>query len=102
MSKFKLNYRVKATNDYYPSQDPTPRQNKFMKLIADNLSDEEYHELAHQLHGQKAEFDEIDGEYDDGNDLPASLEYKKYMTVVSSLYRGTFWQTLEALDKEKR
>ena len=55
MSKFKLNYHVNATNDYYPSQNPTPRQSKFMKLIADNLSNEEYHELAHQLHGQKAD-----------------------------------------------
>lgn len=98
MSKFKLNYSVNATNDYYPSQNPTPRQQSMMQALADGLSDEEYHELAHQLHGQKAEFNDVDGEFNDESDMSKSMKYKKYMTVVSALYRGIFWQTLEALD----
>lgn len=98
MSKFKLNYRVNATNNYYPSQNPTARQIAMMQALADNLSDEEYHELAHQLHHEKAEFDNVDGEFNDESDMSKSMKYKKYQTVVASLYRGIFWQTLEALD----
>ena len=65
--------------------------------MAAQLTDEEYHELAHQLHGTKSEFDgEDDGEvhldYADHN-------YKKYYTVKASLYRGIFWRTIAQLDQ---
>jgi hypothetical protein len=61
---------------------------------ADNF-DLEYHELCHQLHGSKSEFDGAD----DGECHVAgwSDEQKRWFTVKSALYRGIFWQTLNKL-----
>ena len=48
----------------------------------------------YELYVVKSEFNKIDGETDYGS----SLEEKKFYTVQSTLYRGTFWPTLESLD----
>ena len=72
-------------------QTPTPIQRKMISALAEELTEQEYHELCHQLHGSKAEFDSVDGE--------CSVPYNKYFyTVQSALYRGIFWETLERLD----
>lgn len=64
---------------------------EMIDAMAEVLTDEQYHELCHQLHGSKAEFDEVDGE--------CSLKRrKKAYTVLSALSRGIFWQTLKALN----
>lgn len=71
------------------------RIGKMLEALSENLSDEDYHELCHQLHGNKAEFDAVDGEYRDGS---APMSKKKFETVKASLYRGIFWSTLGTLD----
>lgn len=95
--KFRLNYRVESPGfDYSVNIAECRGQvNLMVQALTDKLTDEQYHELCHQLHGEKMEFDEIDGECKVGN----TLEQKKYYTVSSSLYRGVFWSTLNALDK---
>lgn len=75
------------------TQNPTPAQRKMIQYLADELTEREYHELCHQLHGTKAEFDEVDGECD-----KPTQEQRYYYTTQSALYRGIFWQTLERLD----
>ena len=65
-----------------------------IKLNNSELSDQDYHELCHQLHGSKSQFDEIDGECSVGS----SLQEKKRYTVYSALYRGIYWGTMKALD----
>ena len=76
-------------------QIPTASQRKMILALADALTEEEYHELCHQLHGSKLEFDEFDGECS----KPVGVRY--VYTVQSALYRGVFWSTLEALDAKK-
>lgn len=76
-------------------QNPTPIQRKMISTLAEELTEQEYHELCHQLYGTKSEFDEVDGECD-----KPTREERYYYTVQSALYRGVFWQTLERLDFE--
>ena len=76
-------------------QNPSPIQRKMISKLAEELTEQEYHELCHQLHGTKSEFDEVDGECD-----KLTKEAKYYYTVQSALYRGIFWQVLEKLDFE--
>ena len=66
-----------------------------IELLAQSLSNEEYHELCHQLHGTKSEFDGLD----DGECHVAgwSEEQKRWFTVKSALYRGIFWQVMNEL-----
>lgn len=78
------------------SQSPTPIQRKMISKLAEELTEQEYHELCHQLHGSKAEFDPEDGECT----IKGSKERKYFYTVQSALYRGIFWQVLEKLDFE--
>lgn len=85
----KIEQRIQSGVD----QNPTPIQRKMISVLAEELTEREYHELCHQLHGSKLEFDTVDGECD--NNVP----YGKYFyTVQSALYRGIFWETLERLD----
>lgn len=72
------------------------RANKMVAALADNLTVEEYHELCHQLHGTKAEFDGAD----DGECHAERVDKYRY-TVTAALYRGIFWSTLNALDEDK-
>lgn len=76
------------------SQTPTPIQRKMISALAEELTEQEYHELCHQLHGSKMEFDQEDGECT----IKGSKERKYFYTVQSALYRGIFWETLERLD----
>lgn len=94
--EFKLNYQVESAGfDYSVNiSECKGRVNLMVQALTDKLTDDQYHELCHQLYGTKMEFDDIDGECKVGN----SLEEKKYYTVSSSLYRGIFWATLNALD----
>lgn len=62
--------------------------------LADKLTVEEYHELCHQLHGTKSEFDGAD----DGECHADHVDKYRY-TVNAALYRGIFWSTLNALDQ---
>jgi hypothetical protein len=66
-----------------------------IELLGRSLSDLEYHELCHQLHGTKSEFDGAD----DGECHVASWteEQKRCFTVKSALYRGIFWQVMNEL-----
>lgn len=65
-----------------------------IELLAQSLSDVEYHELCHQLHGSKSEFDGAD----DGECHVAGSEMqKRFYTVKSALYRGIFWQVMNEL-----
>lgn len=73
---------------------PTPIQRKMISVLAEELTEQEYHELCHQLHGSKMEFDQEDGECT----IKGSKERKYFYTVQSALYRGIFWETLERLD----
>lgn len=96
LHEFKLNYKLPQQVDYSVNC-LGDKQDKFIDALAAQLTDEEYHELCHQLHGTKSEFDgDDDGEvhldYADHN-------YKKYYTVKASLYRGIFWRTIAQLDQ---
>lgn len=66
-----------------------------IELLAQSLSDLEYHELCHQLHGTKSEFDGLD----DGECHVAGWSelQKRCFTVKSALYRGIFWQVMNEL-----
>lgn len=75
----------------YSVDTPDNTSIKFIKLLAGNLTALQYHELCHQLHGTKAEFNTVDGECDTSD--------KYYFTVKSALYRGIFWATLNRLDE---
>lgn len=79
-------YDVDSDND-------NGRLNKYINAIAERLTDDEYHELCHQLHGTKSEFDG-----DDDGEVHLEHVDKKYYTVKSALYRGIFWSTLARLD----
>lgn len=62
LHKFKLNYKLPQQVDYSVNC-LGDKQDKFIDALAAQLTDEEYHELCHQLHGTKSEFDgEDDGE----------------------------------------
>lgn len=89
--KFLLDYKLNQ-KDGEVSQVPSFSQRKMIASLAEALTDEEYHEICHQLYGTKEEFDKIDGECD----KPQSE--KKYFAVQSALYRGIFWQTLAQID----
>lgn len=90
--EFKIKEKLPQTVDYAVNVHGD-RCNEFINAIADKLTDEEYHELCHQLNGTKSEFDGAD-------DGEVHLEHvdKKYYTVKSALYRGIFWSTLARLD----
>lgn len=66
-----------------------------IELLAQSLSDLEYHGLCHQLHGSKSEFDGAD----DGECHVAgwSEKQKRWFAVKSALYRGIFWQVMNVL-----
>lgn len=71
-------------------------------VMGQALTDEQYHELCHQLFGSKAEFDEVDGECTIELNLADETEeekriYRRHYTVLSALSRGIFWKTLKAL-----
>lgn len=62
--------------------------------LAETLTFRQYRELCHQLHGTKAEFDEVDGECSVGDDAFAKFRY----TIKSALSREIFWETLGRLN----
>lgn len=72
------------------------RANEMVAALAAELTVEEYHELCHQLHGTKSEFDGAD----DGECHKENTDKIRY-TVYAALYRGIFWATLNALDEDK-
>lgn len=94
--KFRLNYKVESTGFDYSTNSTYDggRVDSMIQMLASELSDQDYHELCHQLHGSKSQFDEIDGECSVGS----SLQEKKRYTVYSALYRGIYWGTMKALD----
>lgn len=67
-----------------------------ISCIAERLTDREYHELCHQLHGTKSEFD---GPDDGECHLALATPQKRAYTVKSALYRGIFWQTINEVRK---
>ena len=86
--KFRLSEKFKQ--DYI---DIHEFDSDMIEAMAGVLTEEQYHELCHQLYGTKSEFDEIDGE--------CSIEgRKKVYTVLSALSRGVFWNTLKALKED--
>lgn len=72
---------------------------KFFQALANKLTDEEYHELCHQLNGTKAEYDGIDDGECHREEAPSkmSLQRKKFWAVKDSLYRGVFEVTMARL-----
>ena len=95
--KFRLNYQVESAGFDYSVRVSlgSGRMDTMIQALADKWTDDEYHELCHQLHGTKMEFNRIDGECSSGD----TLAEKKRYTVLSSLYRGVYWSTLHALDE---
>lgn len=89
--KFKLSKKFDQEINYDIEEVPS----RFIEALASVLTEEEYHELAHQLNGTKSEYDLIDGELENGS-LP--MVGKKFRVVKDSLYRGIFWQTVNKLD----
>lgn len=86
--------RMSNDNNYldYDVLDAGTLTNQAIQALTDSIDDTTYHELCHQLHGTKAEFDgQDDGEAHVQGD-------KKFYAVQSALYRGIFWKTLKALD----
>lgn len=94
MTTFIIPEKIKQNIQTELSQTPTPVQRKMIAVLAEELTEREYRELCHQLHGSKAEFDQEDGECT----IKGSKERKYFYTVQSALYRGIFWETLERLD----
>lgn len=64
--------------------------------LAELVTELQYHELCHQLHGTKLEYDQLDGEYEDG-----TQPYDKVLPYVvrDSLYRGVFWSVIGRLNQ---
>lgn len=90
--KFRLE-KVRADDALnYDVQFDGVRVHQAIQALTDNLDNETYHELCHQLNGTKAEFDVAD----DGEAHVSSNQ--KFYTVQSALYRGVFWRTLNRLD----
>lgn len=96
MNNFMIPEKIEQKIQSGVDQSPTPIQRKMISKLAEELTEQEYHELCHQLHGSKMEFDQEDGECT----IKGSKERKYFYTVQSALYRGIFWQTLERLDFE--
>lgn len=88
---FLINYKIDQ-KDGEVSQTPSLSQRKMIASLAEALTDEEYHEICHQLFGTKDEFNQVDGDCDKQEDE------KKFYAVQSALYRGIFWQTLAQID----
>ena len=86
-------YGVPCSGLDYSANSSGKRVDDLIRFLSEKITDEEYHELCHQLYGQKSEFNKIDGEFENG-----LMDWKKYRTVKASLYRGIFWSTLRALD----
>ena len=88
---FLIYYKIDQ-KDGEVSQTPSLSQRKMIASLAEALTDEEYHEICHQLFGTKDEFNQVDGDCDKQEDE------KKFYAVQSALYRGIFWQTLAQID----
>ena len=91
---FLIDYKIDQ-KDGEVSQTPSLSQRKMIASLAEALTDEEYHEICHQLFGTKDEFNQVDGDCDKREDE------KKFYAVQSALYRGIFWQILSEMDKAK-
>lgn len=95
-SGFWIQKKFKQQIDYSIDQADT-NVLAMIDCIARRLTDREYHELCHQLHGTKSEFDgPDDGEC---HIEPLSQVRKRAYTVKSALYRGIFWQTINEVQK---
>lgn len=91
--EFKIKEKLPQTVDYAVNVQGG-RCKEFIDAMADKLTDEEYHELCHQLNGTKSEFDG-----DDDGEVHLEHVDKKYYAVKSALYRGIFWATMSQLDE---
>lgn len=95
--KFKVQYKFAHKLRNYPFDD-TGRVQEMIEQMTSELTDEEYHELCHQLYGLEPKFSEIDGE--------CSYEHnKKYHTIAMALQYDVFWRVLEELsdiEQEKK
>lgn len=92
---FLLDYKVKSAglNDSWKS---IPAE---VEKLSKGLTEEVYHELCHQMNGQKAEYDgQDDGEY---HGSYTSIEDRNFRVFSDSLYRGIYARTLEALALKK-
>lgn len=73
-------------------------QRALVSAMSSVLSDRTYHELCHQLNGQKSEFDGVDdGEVHKNNMQNWTLQEKKAYAIKSALYRGIFGSVLTEL-----
>lgn len=89
-------YGVPCSGLDYSANSSGKRVDDLIRFLSEKITDEEYHELCHQLYGQKSEFNKVDGEFEDGL---MEMDLKKYRTVKASLYRGIFWSVMHALDE---
>lgn len=93
--KFLLDYKVKSSG----LDDSWKSLPDVVSKLAEGLTEEQYHELCHQLNGTKAEYDgKDDGEY---HSRFTSTENRNFRVFSDSLYRGIFARTLEALRIKK-
>ena len=69
---------------------------RMIDAMAQVLTEEQYHELCHQLHGIKAEFDLVDGECEPNRDNMTKEDRYRY-AIKSAISRGIFWDTLKKL-----
>lgn len=91
--KFKIQEKLEQNYQYYVYD----LDDHMIDVMADILTEEQYHELCHQLYGTKAEFDEIDGECEP-NSRNMTKEDRYRYTVKSGISRGIFWDTLKRLN----
>lgn len=116
MMDFKINEELpKRFNDTDYFDESNYRIFKLAQLIANNLTEEEYHELAHQLYTVDDTtvdghlFHELTGgdfKRDDGylhvkptnTDEWDTHSYAKELAVMYSLKYGIFWKTIARLD----
>ena len=97
--KFKIQEKLQQDYKYYVKD----LDDCVIDAMAQVLTKKEYHELCHQLHGTKAEFDSVDGECEPDLDYITD-EYRYRYTIKSAISRGIFWDTLKKLaevDKEE-
>ena len=92
--QFSISGKLPQNYTDYDVDSDNGRLNKYVNAIAERLTDDEYHELCHQLHGTKSEFDG-----DDDGEVHMDYVDKKYYAVKSALYRGIFWATMSQLDE---
>lgn len=89
--KFQIQEKLQQDYKYYIYD----LDDRMIDAMAQVLTEEQYHELCHQLYKTKVEFDLVDGECEPDSNMTKEERYR--YTIKSAISRGIFWDTLKKL-----